>query len=97
MPVLNKAAIGRLNKSPLTVNSFVNCHSLSHYSGDDMLVRVIDGDPPIQNLAHFICVLRMAGGKKNLSKSDHDFNLEIRGSHVRIDARASLRAKRRTE
>ena len=62
-----------------------------------MLIRAIGGDPPIQNLLRFIHVLRMAGGKMNRSKSVHDFNLEIRGSHVRIDARASLRAKHRTE
>jgi len=70
---------------------------LSHDSGDDLLIRVIDDDPPIQNLLRYIHVLRMAGGKMNRSKSDHDFNLEIRGGHVRIDARASLRAKHRTE
>jgi hypothetical protein len=71
--------------------------SLSHDSGDDMLIRAIDGAPPIQNLTHIIYVLRMAGGKMNHLKSDHDFNLEIRGGHVWIDARASLRAEHRTE
>jgi hypothetical protein len=70
---------------------------LSHDSGDDMLIRVIDGVPPIQNLTYFIYVLQMAGGKMNHSKSDRDFNLKIRGGHVWIDARASLPAEHRTE
>jgi len=43
---------------------------LSHDSGDDLLIRVIDDDPPIQNLLRYIHVLRMAGGKMNRSKSD---------------------------
>jgi hypothetical protein len=57
----------------------------------------IDSDPSIQNLDRFIYVLRMADGRMNYSKSEHDFNPEIRGGHVRIDARASLWAERRTE
>jgi hypothetical protein len=67
------------------------------YSGDDNLIRVIDSDPSIQNLDRFIFVLRMADGRMNHSKSDHDFNPEIRGGHVRIDARASLREERATD
>jgi hypothetical protein len=62
--------------------------SLRHYSGDDNLIRVIDGDLRIQNLDRFIYVLRMADWRMNHSKSDHDFNPEIRGGHVRSDARA---------
>jgi hypothetical protein len=58
---------------------------------------VIDSDPSIQNLDRFIFVLRMADGRMNHSKSDHDFNPEIRGGHVRIDARASLREERATD
>jgi len=58
---------------------------------------VIDSDPRIQNLDRFIYVLRMADWRMNHSKSGHDFNPEIRGGHVRIDARASLRAERGTE
>jgi hypothetical protein len=68
-----------------------------HYSGDDNLNRLIYSDPRIQNLDRFIFVLRMADGRMNYSKSDHDFNPEIRCGHVRIDARASLRAERGTE
>jgi hypothetical protein len=69
----------------------------SHYSGDDNLIRVIDVCPHAQNLTRFIYVLWMADGQMNHSKSDHYFDLETRGSHVRIDARASLWAERRTE
>jgi hypothetical protein len=66
-----------------------------HYSDDDNLIRVIYSAPRIQNLDRFIYVLQMADGRMNYSKSDHDFNPEIRGGHVRIDARASLRAQHR--
>jgi hypothetical protein len=71
--------------------------SPSHYSGDGNLISASDVRPHAQNLTRFIYVLWMADGQMNHSKSDHYFNLENRGSHVRIDARASLRAERRTE
>ncbi len=62
-----------------------------------MLIRVIDGDQHAQNLTRFIYVLWMAGERMNHSKSNHDFNVEKRHGHVWFDARASLRAERRTE
>lgn len=71
--------------------------SLPHYFGDDMFIRVIDVDPHTQNLDRFIYVLRRADEQMSHSKSDHDLNVENRGGHVRIDARASLRAERGTE
>jgi hypothetical protein len=61
------------------------------------LIRMVDSDPRIQNMDSFIYVLWVADGRMNHSKSDHDFNPELRGGHVRIDARASLRAERGTE
>jgi len=75
---------------------FKDRQSVRH-SGDDMLIRVIDVDPHAQNLTRFICVLWVADERMNHSKSGHDFNVEDGHGHVRFDARASLRAERRTE
>jgi hypothetical protein len=61
-----------------------------------MLIRMIDADPHAQNLAGFIHVLWMADERMNQSKSGHGFNVENRHGHVWFDARASLRAERRT-
>jgi hypothetical protein len=70
--------------------------SLSRYYGDGMLIRAIDVYPHAQNLTTFINVFWMADERMNRLKSNHDFNVESRHGHVWVDARASLRAERRT-
>jgi hypothetical protein len=71
--------------------------SLSHCYGEGKLIRMIGVYPHAQNLTRFIYVLWMADERMNRWKSNHDINVESSHGHVWFDARASLRAERRTE